>query len=80
MEFAYISLVRTHCHLISYQGGANKKMKGYHTFMKLDIQKVSNSTRLIEELINTENIKIVLTGPFTKKNKKKEHTKEVRLI
>ena len=31
VEFAYVSLVRTHCHLISYQGGPNKKMKGYHT-------------------------------------------------
>ena len=25
VEFAYVSLVRTHCHLISYQGGPNKK-------------------------------------------------------
>ena len=73
VEFAYVSLVRTHCHLISYQGGPNKKMKGYHTFMKLDIQKLSNSTRLIEQLTDTENIKVVLTGPFTKKQKERAY-------
>ena len=73
VEFAYVSLVRTHCHLISYQGGPNKKMKGYHTFMKLDIQKLSNSTRVIEQLTDTEHIKVVLIGPFTKKQKERAY-------
>ena len=77
VEFAYVSLVRTHCHLISYQGGPNKKMKGYHTFMKLDIQKLSNSTRLIEQL-RIQKISKLFLPAHLQRNRKKELTKEVK--
>ena len=76
-KIAYISVVRTHVHLISIQGGPAKKMKGFHTLLKSNLQKVTDSTCLINALLDTDNIYDVLSGPFTKKQKEaaKKQTK-----
>ena len=46
IELAFISPVRTHGHLFMYRAGKSRKIRGFHSFMKLDVQKVYNSMRL----------------------------------
>ena len=71
IEWSYISLLRTHAHFLQFKGGRNRKIKGFHTFLKLDIQKVCNATRLIDNFINADHVKVVLVGGFTNAQKEK---------
>ena len=71
IEWSYVSLLRTHAHFTQFKGGKNKKIKGFHTFLKLDIQKLCNATRLIDNFIKTDHVKVVLVGGFTKQQKEK---------
>lgn len=50
-------------------------MKGCHSFLKLDFEKLCNATQLIDTLLDTNHVKVVLLGAFTKKTKKKDSYK-----
>jgi hypothetical protein len=74
IELAFISPVRTHGHLFMYRAGKSRKIRGFHSFMKLDVQKVYNSMRLIDALMTIDNIAVVLSGPFTSAQVEKKKT------
>ena len=69
IEWSLVSQNRSHAHLIMYQGGATKKLRGFHSLLKTDIQKISNCMSLIECLNNSDHIKVVLCGHFTTKQR-----------
>ena len=69
IEMAYISPVRVFGHLFAAFGGSNAKMRGYHTFMKVDVEQVYNHTHMIDHIVDGNSISVVLSGFFTKRQK-----------
>ena len=65
IELAFLSPIRAHGHLFTYFGGT-QGIKGWHSFLEIDIGTVYNSMRAIDELPHVpNNIAVVLTGPYT---------------
>ena len=80
VEVAFISANRTLGHFLMIQGGASKKIQGFHTLLKSNVQKVFDSVRLIERLSSTDKIAVVLAGPFTRRqNEAAKKRCEIRL-
>lgn len=75
VEFAFISPLRITAHFLLYQGGRSKKIKGFHSLVKTDIQKISNTLPLIQALHTTDHIKVVMAGHFTTKQREKVRTR-----
>ena len=69
IEMAYISPVRVFGHLFAAFGGSNAKMRGYHTFLKVDVEQIYNHTHMIDDIVEGNTISLVLSGGFTKRQK-----------
>ena len=70
IELAFISPVQGFGHFIMYEGGANRKLQRFHSFMKVDLQHVMDTSRSMVECFSVNNISVVLTGPYTKNQRK----------
>ena len=49
----------------------NKEVKGFHSFLKLNIKNICNETGLIDKILDTNYVKVFLIGAFTKKQRKR---------
>jgi hypothetical protein len=70
IELAFLSPVRVHGHLFTYFGGI-KGIKGWHSFLEVDMVNLNRNMNAINELPIPNNIAVVLTGPYTPEQKQR---------
>jgi hypothetical protein len=71
IELAFLSPVRAHGHLFTFFGGI-QGIKGWHSFLEIDIANVYCNMRAIDQLPPVpNNIAVVLTGPYTDAQKQR---------
>ena len=65
VELALLSQARFRGHLFTYWGGCHKSIKGWHSFYDVDPAYTTAVLQQVSSLTNSDNIAVVLSGPFT---------------
>jgi hypothetical protein len=71
IELALLSQARFRGHLFTYWGGCHRSIKGWHTFYDVDIGYTQGVLQHIHQFTDSDNIAVVLSGPFTSLQKEK---------
>jgi hypothetical protein len=69
IEVALISQARFRGHLFTYWGGCHKSIKGWHCFYEVNPNNTTAVLGAVAHFTQTENIAVVLSGPFTTNQK-----------
>ncbi|CAB9529143.1 hypothetical protein SEMRO_2410_G326700.1 [Seminavis robusta] len=70
IELALISQARFRGHLFTYWGGCHRSIRGFHSFYyEVDPSHTMGVLETVGELTQSENIAVVLSGPFTPQQK-----------
>ena len=77
VELAMISQARFRGHLFSFWGGCHRSIKGWHSFYKVNPSHTMSSMNSVSALTSSDNIAVVLTGPFTPEQKAKVKSRTV---
>ena len=65
IEIALLSQARFRGHLFTYWGGCHRSIKGWHSFYDVDVGHTAAVLRDVKRLTESDNIAIILCGPFT---------------
>jgi hypothetical protein len=71
VELALLSQARCRGHLFSYWGGCHRSIKGWHSFYEVNPSYTTTVLGRVGELTASNNIAVVLCGPFTPAQKEK---------
>ena len=71
VELALLSQARFRGHLFTYWGGCHKSIKGWHSFYDVNPSHTTAVLNDVAKLTQSENIAVVLYGPFTPQQKNK---------
>jgi hypothetical protein len=71
IELSLISQARFKGHLFTYWGGCHKSIKGWHSFYEVDPLHTTAVLQQVSTLTLSDNIAVVLYGPFTREQKNK---------
>ncbi|MGL5936718.1 MAG: hypothetical protein ACRCZI_13980, partial [Cetobacterium sp.] len=71
IELALVSQARLKGHLFTYWGGCHKSIKGWHCFYEVNPCHTTTVLGAVSEFTQTNNIAVVLSGPFTSRQKEK---------
>jgi hypothetical protein len=71
IELALVSQARFRGHLFSYWGGCHKSIKGWHCFYEITPSHTMAVLQTVADLTQAENIAVVLSGPFTTRQKER---------
>lgn len=69
VEIALLSQARLRGHVFAYWAGCHKSIKGWHCFYEVDPSHTMGVLQVVQELTSTDNIAVVLSGPFTSEQK-----------
>ena len=71
VEVALISQARLKGHVFAYWAGCHKSIRGWHCFYEVDPGHAIAVLQTVQNLTSTENIAVVLSGPFTTEQKER---------
>ena len=71
IELALISQARFRGHLFAYWGGCHRSIKGWHTFYNSNPNHTAAVLNAVSNLTDSNNIAVVLCGPFTSQQKER---------
>ena len=65
VELALLSQARFRGHLFTYWGGCHRSLKGWHSFYDVSVGHTTAVLGAVSRFTQSENIGVVLSGPFT---------------
>lgn len=71
VELALVSQARFRGHMFTFWGGCHRSIKGWHSFYEVDAGHTAAVLEKVSALTETDNIAVILTGPFTPAQKEK---------
>jgi hypothetical protein len=71
IELALVSQARLKGHLFTYWGGCHKSIKGWHCFYEVNPSHTTTVLQAVSEFTQADNIAVVLSGPFTSRQREK---------
>ena len=69
IEVALLSQARFRGHLFTYWGGCHRSIRGWHSFYDVDVGHTTAVLQDVRKLTDSNNIAVVLCGPFTSAQK-----------